>query len=678
MSPDTSVAVLPFVGPKYQQLLSNLGIASVRDVLYHLPTRYLDLSKITPIDQVALEELQVVQAQVESIKKVRLRGGKVLITVLVSDDSGSLQLSWFNQPFIEKALVVGQTYRFAGEVEHKFGHDQMTNPTSELASKPPVHTGRLVPIYAQTAGISSKWLRARIAPLLPKTEAIIPDFLPSQIISDYQLLPLPQAIIQLHAPEDIAQAQNARRRLAFDELLLLQLAGLLRKQSWQEGRQAPELVVTNSQLAVWTSILPFDLTDAQKQVLKEILEDMSNVTPMNRLLEGDVGSGKTVVAFLAALVAVDNGFQVAVMAPTSVLAQQHFLTFQSLLDKLEASSLQSPRKEPVTLALRTSKSKSQPADITIGTHALITEGLDFDKLGFIIIDEQHRFGVEQRAQLMAKSQSGVHVLSMTATPIPRTLALTIYSDLSLSIIDQLPSNRLPIRTHVVPQPKRADMEGFLRTAMERGEQVFIVCPLIDTSETLTEVRAATAEFERLQKVFKKQKLALLHGRMKAADKDATLAAFKDHHFDALVATPVVEVGIDVPNATILVIEGAERFGLAQLHQLRGRVGRGALQSYCFLLSDATDVKEVNRLRQVEQEHSGIKLAELDLTTRGPGEVYGHRQSGIPELKAASLTDIKLLQLSRQAAQQLLDTHQLERLPALQQELSLVQRLVAAN
>jgi ATP-dependent DNA helicase RecG len=558
----------------------------------------------------------------------------------------------------------------------------MTNPAHELASKPPVHTGRLVPIYAQTAGISSKWLRARITPLLPKTSEILPDFLPPYLLDRYQLLPLAEAIKKLHAPNDLAEAQAARRRLAFDELLLLQLAGLQRKQQWQSGRQAAALTVDRLQLTEWVHTLPFSLTEAQQRATDEILADMALTAPMNRLLEGDVGSGKTVVAFLAALTAVSNGFQVAVMAPTSVLAQQHYVTFHALLDIIRIQRASSNSKAGTetlrpSLSLRTAKSKAEPADITIGTHALIAESLDFAKLGLIIIDEQHRFGVEQRAQLMAKSQMGVHVLSMTATPIPRTLALAMYSDLSLSIIDQLPSNRLPVKTHVVPQAKRADMEGFLRSAMERGEQIFIVCPLIDTSETLTEVRAATAEFERLEKVFKQQRLALLHGRMKPADKDAVLAAFKNHDFDALVATPVVEVGIDVPNATMLVIEGAERFGLAQLHQLRGRVGRGSLQSYCFLLSDATDVKEVNRLRQVEHEQSGIRLAELDLATRGPGEVYGHRQSGIPELKAASLSDVELLQIATQAAVEVMEAG-LDSSPSLKQEMALTQKLIAAN
>jgi ATP-dependent DNA helicase RecG len=500
----------------------------------------------------------------------------------------------------------------------------------------------------------------------------------------------------------LAQATTSRHRLAFDELLLLQLASLERKLAWQKGAAAPRLDAERSTLDAWISKLPFELTAGQRGALDEILADMARNTPMNRLLEGDVGSGKTVVAVLAAMTAVANGYQAAIMAPTSVLAQQHFVTFQYLIERLQGGeTARRPNGEKhlrdgagsseveslglfgnretnsVTVSLRTAKSKSEPADITIGTHALISENVNFGKLGLVIIDEQHRFGVEQRAILMNKAESAVHLLTMTATPIPRTLALTAYGDLDLSIIDQLPANRLPIRTHVVPQRKRTDKEGYLAGAMQRGEQVFVVCPLIEESENITEVRAATAEFERLQKVFPDFRLALLHGRMKAQEKDAILEAFKRHEFDLLVATPVVEVGLDVPNATMLVIEGAERFGLAQLHQLRGRVGRGEKQSYCFLLSDVTDAKDITRLRHMEAETSGIRLAELDLATRGPGEVYGHRQSGIPELKAASFMDVELTQAAREEAEKLVSEGLIDD-SLLRNELNRTQRMVEMN
>ena len=679
MTPTTPVTTLPFVGPKYAKLLEKLGIKTAADLLYHLPKRYIDLSQITPIDQLLEDELQVVKATVTQIKKVRIRGGRVMITAQVMDHTGRLQLTWFNQPYMEKSLQEGSVYRFAGEVSYKYNQWQMISPQVELASKPPVHTGRLVPIYAQTAGVSSKWLRARLAPLMSKTGDITPEFLPDEVIKRQQLNHLPQAIRHLHAPESLTQANQAKYRLAFDELLLLQLAAMQRKSNWQAGRQAAKLAIQDDALEKIMSQLPFILTDAQMKAIQDIRANIASSTPMNRLLEGDVGSGKTIVAFIAALIAVANDYQVALMAPTSVLAQQHYQSFQSLLEKFTNSQgLDIFKSGTPTLSLRTSKSKMAPADITVGTHALIADGVDFDKLGLVIIDEQHRFGVEQRATLMAKAKQAVHLLSMTATPIPRTLALTAYGDLSLSILDQMPQGRLPIKTHIVPDRKRQDMYGFIAKALDRGEQAYVICPLVEESDNIQSVRDATSEYQRLQTIFPNHKLALLHGRLKPTEKDQILADFKDHKFDLLVATPVVEVGIDVPNATMLLIEGAERFGLAQLHQLRGRVGRGSIQSYCFLLSDSTQAEDVQRLQHLEHEHSGIRLAEIDLQTRGPGEVYGTRQSGIPELKAADLQDVELIEKAQQEAQHLFATNSLQNHPALAEKLAETNKRVEMN
>lgn len=670
MTRNTPVTTLPFVGTKYAQLLDKLGVRTVGDLLYHLPRKYIDLSQITPVAELLIDELQVIEARLASIKTVRIRGGKTMVVAKAEDGSGSIQLTWFNQPYIEKSLIVGQTYRFAGEVDEKYGKWQMISPQAELASKPPIHTGRLVPVYSQTAGVSSKWLRARIAPLLSKIPTINPDFLPVATLERQSLPALPQALRTIHAPESQADATQAKQRLAFDELLLLQLAAIARKTSWQAGRKAPELRVGNSDFEDMLSHIPFQLTEAQHKVLEEILGDMALNKPMNRLLEGDVGSGKTIVALLSALVAVKSGYQVAVMAPTSVLAQQHYSSFQAMIEELSGGS--------VTVSLRTAKSKMETADITIGTHALISEGVQFTKLGLVIIDEQHRFGVEQRATLMAKGSQAVHLLTMTATPIPRTLALTAYGDLELSIIDQMPVGRLPIKTHIVPDNKRTDMYGFITHALDRGEQAYIICPLVEESDNLQSVRAATTEYERLVKVFPQHRLALLHGRMKPAEKDQILADFKDHAYDLLVATPVVEVGIDVPNATMLLIEGAERFGLAQLHQLRGRVGRGQTQSYCFLLSDSTQAEDVQRLRHLEHEHSGIRLAELDLQTRGPGEVYGVRQSGVPELKAANFFDLELIERTRQEAEILWESRIVEQHEPLKEQLKATTRHIELN
>jgi ATP-dependent DNA helicase RecG len=648
MTGDTLVGTLPFVGPKYQQLLEKLGIKTLRDLLYHIPSRYQDLSRITRIDELAREELQVIEARVWDIKKIRIAGGRVIINVSVGDSSGTVQLTWFNQPFIERSLRVGETYRFAGEVEEKRGLLQMSNPQFEPASKPMLHTGRIVPIYHQTAGITSKWLRARIAPLLSKIPDLAPEFLPDDTRSRHQLPQLADALFNIHAPASLEVAHVAKRRLGFDELLVLQLQALRRKGDWEGQKSAHVLTIDQSTLEQLLLDLPFTLTQGQITALQAILTDMAKPSPMNRLLEGDVGSGKTVVAAMAALVAHQSGHQVAIMAPTAVLAQQHFVT------------------------------KMATADVTVGTHALLSEGVDFDRLGLVVIDEQHRFGVEQRATLMAKAGHGVHLLAMTATPIPRSLALTLYGDLDLSVIDELPIGRIPIKTHVVPDRKRADCYGFINDALSRGEQAYVICPLVEESENLDSVRAATTEYEKLKHIFAGFNLGLLHGRMKAADKDAMLGAFSAGDIDLLVSTPVVEVGIDVPNASMMIIEGAERFGLAQLHQLRGRVGRGKTQSYCFLFSDASDPREVARLRHLEQESRGIRLAEVDLETRGPGEIYGVRQSGLPELHAASLFDYALIEAARAEAELLYQHERLIDLPLLQERLLQQERRIEMN
>ncbi len=671
MTSQTPVSILPFIGPKYVQLLDKLGIKTVGDLLYHIPRGYQDLSKITTIADLEDDALQVIEARVDTIKKVRIRGGKIMVTAKVFDDTGKITLTWFNNPYVEQSVKAGLRYRFAGEPEQKYNTRQILNPTSESADKPPLNTGRLVPVYNQTAGITSKWLRARLAPLMSKTGEIMPEFLPSSTIADHQLLDLGQTLRYIHQPEDMDQANLAKQRLAFEEMLLLQLYNQANRLQWQSQTQALSLAITDQQFAHFIDSIPFALTDDQLHVATEIRTQLSQTIPMNRLVQGDVGSGKTVVAYLAALQAVANGHQVALLAPTSVLAQQHYQTFQALLESAQLNSTNpvARRPSPVALALRTSKSKMPPADITIGTHALLSESVALDRLALVIVDEQHRFGVEQRAHLLNKAKHGVHVLTMTATPIPRTLALTAFGDLDVSTITTKPANRLPIKTHIVPQAKRQDMYPYISQAISRGEQVYIICPLVEESETLTEVKSATAEFERLKTIFPQHRLALLHGRMKPTEKDTVLGDFKKHLYDILVATPVVEVGIDVANATILVVEGAERFGLAQLHQLRGRVGRGDQQSFCFLLSDAKDATEISRLQHLTHYDSGIQLAEIDLQERGPGEVYGTRQSGIPTLKAASFFDLDLIQKTQSEAQKLLASGELDHNPVLRERLT---------
>jgi len=644
----TPVAKLNFIGTAYEKRLKKLEIKTIYDLIYHFPFRYEDYSQFTLIAQSTFDQSVCLQGEILAIQNIYTKNRKHLTKAVVADSSGQIEVVWFNQPFLSKTLKAGYRVNLAGKTE-LFNHQKvLLSPEYEiLKDKETIHTGRIVPIYPETYGISSKWLRSRIAPLLKSAILQIEDFLPQDILQKYELLALEKALCQIHFPENLTLAKKARERLAFDELFLLQLANLKRRLEWQSFKLKTPFLINQDDVLQFISSLPFNLTQAQKRCIKEILGDLEKPTPMNRLLEGDVGSGKTVVAACAVFIAFKNGFQSAFMAPTEILAEQHFNNLNQILGLLGMK---------IVLLTGSKKPKNKdPFDLVVGTHALISKKSSFENLSLVVIDEQHRFGVEQRALLSEKGNTP-HVLTMTATPIPRTLALTLYGDLDLSVLDEMPEGRLKVKTFVVPPQKSAAAYVWIEKQIRESnfkQQAFVICPFIEESESMQTVKAATVEFEKLQKtIFPGLLLGLLHGKLKSKEKNATLERFRQQKNHILVATPVVEVGIDVPSATIIVVEGADRFGLAQLHQLRGRVGRGKIQSYCFLFSESRSYHTIKRLKAMETENSGIKLAEIDLRLRGPGEIFGAKQHGIPSLKVAALNDLELIHKTKLAASEI--------------------------
>lgn len=653
MKLSSSIRTLPLVGPIYLRRLEKLEISTIEDLLMHVPNRFDDFRVTSPISKVQPGEVVTIKGKVESIKNIYTHRGKIIQKAEVSDSTGKIQISWFNQPFITRTIHKGETFAFSGKADLFDRKITLVSPAYESMEdkQDGIHTGRLVPIYPGTSGISSKWLRGRVNYLLNRLLAIN-DFLPEKIYKNFGMPNLFQAFTKAHFPENLEDAQRGKRRLAFNELLFYQLKSLYRKNEWSKNKVAHKLLLDKKVYEEFLHTLSFDLTRSQIKAVSEIFEDLKKEIPMNRLLEGDVGSGKTVVAAAASFVSFVNGFQTVLMAPTQILAQQHYETLHKIFDKFK-----------VRVSLITSdkvKADLGKTDIFVGTHALIHKKVKFDNVSLVIIDEQHRFGVEQRAHLVKKSGRGnraPHILTMTATPIPRTVALTVYGDLDLSTLDELPKGRLPITTWVVPPQKRVGAYNWIREQITKySVQAFIVCPLIEESqvETMKEVKAVTVEFEKLKKIFSGLNLGLLHGRQTLKVKNDVLEDFREKKTQILVATPVVEVGIDVANATIMIIEGAERFGLAQLHQLRGRVGRGETKSYCLLFTESHSSTVRTRLVALKGSMSGFELAELDLKMRGPGEFLGTKQHGFPELKIALWTDTELIKKSRAVAQEALD------------------------
>jgi ATP-dependent DNA helicase RecG len=632
---ELSVETLPGVGPAVKKKLERLGLETVGDLLLHRPFRYEQ-----PVDELRIAELGgedevAIRGEVLSVSK-RRRGRLQMLTARVSDGTATISATWFNQPWLERQLQPGTAVRLRGR-QGRYGFDVRSFDIGNGQA-----TADFAPVYPASEEITAKKLRELVGAALPRSLA---DPLPAALKQAEELAPRVDALWALHRPRSLEEAETGRRRLAFEELLLLQV-GLALQRREREQEVAPELAPPGELVARYRDVFPFTLTEHQERAIAEIDADLERTVPMQRLLQGDVGSGKTVVALYALLRAVESGKQGALMAPTETLAEQHFLTLDEPCRQLG-----------VTCALLTGSVKHDVnSDIVVGTHALIQKGVDLPNLAVAVVDEQHRFGVEQRRALTEGRSP--HVLHMTATPIPRTLALTVYGNLSVSEISKPPANRKPIITAWVTEERSADAYSRLRRHLDDGRQAYVVCPLIEESET-TQARAAEAEAERLRRAeLRGYRVGLLHGRLRPAERRDLMARFKADELDVLVATTVIEVGVDVPNATIMIVQEADRFGLAQLHQLRGRVGRGAEQSYCLLISRAReDLTEtaVSRLEALVRTTDGFELAEVDLELRGGGQLLGTRQSGLTDLKFAHLRrDRPLLERARVLADELVD------------------------
>ncbi|HBY94573.1 MAG TPA: DNA helicase RecG [Chloroflexi bacterium] len=668
---DASITTLTGISDTYARRLARLGVATVRDLLYHLPARYEDFSALRRISELMYGQEVTIVGVVEETKNRQSKRGSVVTTTVISDGTGTVQATWFSQPWLSGTLTPGKLIRLSGKVSEYLGRVAFQSPRWEPVTEEQLHTAGIIPIYPLTDKVGESWLRARIRAALKQFAHRTPDPLPLALRESFGVFDLPAALELVHAPEILAQIEEARRRLAFDELLLLQLGVLAQRREWrsQPGRA---LQADAAVLERFYACLPFRLTGAQARALDEILGDVADPAPMSRLLQGDVGSGKTVVAAAAMLIAVAAGTQVAFMAPTEILAEQHYKSLTALLSqpaeenaRADGQPLLGTRDPAIALLIGSTPAAERrdllgrlaagEVDIIVGTHALIQPDVTFKELGLVVVDEQHRFGVEQRGALRQKGgAASPDVLVMSATPIPRSLALALYGDLDLSVIEELPPGRTPVVTRIITPRQRERAYTYIRAQVREGRQAFIICPLVEESEK-SEARAAVDEYHRLQQeVFPDLKLGLLHGRMTGAEKEAVMAEFYRGERHILVSTAVVEVGIDVPNATVMLVEGANRFGLAQLHQFRGRVGRGAHRSVCLLLAEADlSAESEQRLRVLEETTDGFKLAEIDLQLRGPGEFFGTRQSGIPDLTVARLGDSRAIDLARRAAQALI-------------------------
>lgn len=665
--------------------LDKLELKTVRDLLWHFPSRYEDFSKIYSVDDLEPGQQATIQGTVEEVHASQSwRKHMSIVDATIADETGSVRAVWFNQPYVANILKVGRRANFAGKVSlSEEGELYLSHPayevlrTADAAGADTKHTARLVPVYPETRGLTSRGLRFIIQSIL-KRAPVLKEWLPEETRVALGFPEINAAIRTIHFPKNSDDAAAAQKRFSFENLFLLQIVNLQRKLTLAQEK-APVIKADIEKVRSALAELPFALTPSQKKSLWEIIKDSERTRPMNRLLQGDVGSGKTVVAAIAAVTTADNGYQTAFMAPTEILARQHFETMKALLAKMPAERqpaigivtgsgatvlYENDVAAPLSKRVIGEKVAAGEIAIVFGTHALIQKTVSFKNLGLVIVDEQHRFGVRERAEL-AKKKNGLipHFLSMSATPIPRTLTLTVFGDLDLSLITELPGGRKPITTKIVLPIERQATYAFVERQVKEGRQAFVICPRIEKNgaqdeaplaaphaAAIMEMRSVKEEFEKLRtKIFPKLKIAMLHGQMKGKEKDEIMRRFKNREFDVLVATSVVEVGVDVPNASIMMIEGAERFGLAQLYQFRGRVGRGEYQSYCFLMAD-TDAKAANaRLKAIMEAKNGFELAEKDLALRGPGQFFGEVQTGLPDVAMNALRDPELVKMSRGAA-----------------------------
>lgn len=650
---DSSIQYIKGVGPKKASRLKRLHISTIKDILYFVPRDYDDRSVFKKLIEASNGEKITLEITIEDIGTInRPRRGLSILKVPFRDSSGLGQLIWFNQDYLKDKLRIGEKYVINGKYNLFGSERQIVNPVIEKSNKQD-KVGRIVPIYPLTEGVTNNEMIKIIRTALSENIHLIKEFLPDEILNKYGLMDIKKAIHTVHFPETMTSMVAAKQRLAYEELFILQITLLMLK----EKNNSKEGIKYQYKKEVidFINSLEFELTNSQDRVINEIFDDMESYKQMNRLIQGDVGSGKTILAIIAMFKAVLNGYQAAMMAPTEILATQHFESISKTLEnynincKLLVGSISKKNKEIILRELKDGK-----IDIVIGTHAIIQENIEFDRLGLVITDEQHRFGVGHRDSL---SQKGINpdILVMTATPIPRTLALILYGDLDISIIDELPPGRKEIETYTVDAQYKSRVYKFIEKQVEEGRQAYIVCPLIEESETLT-LESATELYNELnEKVFKNYKVGLLHGKMNTKEKDLIMEKFKNNEINILVSTTVIEVGVNVPNANIMLIVNAERFGLAQLHQLRGRVGRGKYQSYCILVNEGRTKLSRERMRIMQESTDGFKISEKDLELRGPGEFFGTRQHGIPELKVANLfTDMKILKTAQKDALNLIE------------------------
>jgi len=674
-----------------------IGLKTVRDLLWHFPSRYEDFSKVSNISELTPGELATVRAAVEDIKLRRTRRGLTIVEAILGDETDTIRATWFNQPYIAQTLHAGRIANFSGKVSLSEEHElYLNNPAYEIVKSDTktIHTGRLVPVYPETKGLTSRGIRFAIRMAMKRNPALT-EWIPQDILAQYNFSDLQNALREIHLTDHIEDALAAQKRFRFENLFLLQIFNLRQKLKLGE-ELAPPIPIDIERIKHILAALPFELTHSQKQSLWEIVQDLARPRPMNRLLQGDVGSGKTIVAAIAAITAAERGFQTVFMAPTEILARQHFETFQKLLKNVSAEN--QPAIGLATgsgavvlyendMAAKTAKKefwkKSADGDISVifGTHALIQKSAQFKNLGLVIVDEQHRFGVSQRLSLAHGRTHGAlvpHFLSMSATPIPRTLMITVFGDLDLSLITELPSGRKPIVTKIISPIERQSTYTFIKGEIKKGRQAFVICPLIEPTVTLRdgggpvlprqkstdrpsprtmteiELKSVKEEYDKLsKKIFPDLRIAMLHGKMKPKEKESIMRDFKDKKYDMLVATSIIEVGVDIANASIMIIEGADRFGLAQLYQFRGRIGRGEHQSYCFLMTEAKGDKAKARLQAILKAKNGFELAEEDLKLRGPGEFFGEAQSGFSDTTLEALRDPALVKTSREAAAHIL-------------------------
>jgi len=695
MNFDTPINIISGVGQYYQAKLEKLGIKTVRDLFFHFPKRYEDFSNFKNIEDIEIGEIATITGKIADIKTIRTWKRKMFITeAIIEDETDSLRAIWFNQPYISNTLKIGNLVSLAGKIAENEKGVYLSNPSYEkiydIDNMEHRETGGLIPVYAETAGLTSRGIRFLLKKIWSDVE-FPNDPLPDNLREQFDLPELKNSLEQIHFPSSIEQSEIAQKRFSFEDLFMLELL-VLKERSKLKKEKSFKIKTNMDILKDFADSLEFQFTLAQRRAILEILRDLAKPEPMNRLLEGDVGSGKTIVAAIAALVTIKNGFQVAFMTPTEILSQQHFRTLSNIFKKFEINiGLLTSSGAQISWANLESKAtkkeiskncESGKLDIIIGTHSLISKNLKFKNLGLIIIDEQHRFGVEQRASLINSNKKegfAPHLLSMTATPIPRTLALTIWGDLNISLINEMPADRKPIITKVVAHENRSKAYTFIRSEIKKGRQVFVICPLIaptnddnkSPAPLLWERKSATQEYEKLKKqIFPDLRISMLHGRMPAKEKEKIMKDFSQGEIDILVSTSVIEVGIDIPNATIMMIEGADRFGLAQLYQFRGRVGRGPHQSYCMLFTESNTQTANDRLDAIVKAKNSFELAEKDLQIRGPGDFLGLRQSGIPDYLMNALKNLNLVQSARDEAEKILKLDpELKKYPLLKKQLS---------